>query len=52
LIDDALKLGILGDYTFDRYFSSAKVLTCIRSKQRAHGGDLKCNRKVVYMGRE
>ena len=52
LIDDALKRGIPGDYTFDSYFTSAKVLNHIQSKQRAYVGDLKLNRKVVYTGRE
>ena len=52
LIDDALKRGIPGDYTFDSYFTSAKVLNHIQGKQRAYVGDLKLNRKVVYTGRE
>jgi uncharacterized protein YndB with AHSA1/START domain len=52
LIDDALRRGIPGDFTFDSYFTSAKVLNHIQSKQRAYVGDLKLNRKVVYAGRE
>jgi hypothetical protein len=52
LIDDALRRGIPGDFTFDSYFTSAKVLQHIHSKQRAYVGDLKLNRKVVYAGRE
>lgn len=41
-----------GDFTFDSYFTSAKVLNHIQSTQRAYVGDLKLHRKVVYMGRE
>jgi hypothetical protein len=52
LIDDALKRSIPGDFTFDSYFTSAKVLNHIQSTQRAYVGDLKLNRKVVYAGRE
>jgi hypothetical protein len=52
LIDDALQRGIPGDFTFDSYFTSAKVLNHIQSTQRAYVGDLKLNRKVVYTGRE
>jgi hypothetical protein len=52
LIDDALKRGIPGDFTFESYFTSAKVLNHIQSTQRAYVGDLKLNRKVVSAGRE
>jgi hypothetical protein len=52
LIEDTLRRGIPGDFTFDSYFTSAKVLNHIQSKQRAYVGDLKLNRKVVYAGRE
>ena len=52
LLDDALKRAIPGDFTFDSYFTSAKILNPIQSKQRAYVGDLKLNRKVVYAGRE
>jgi DDE superfamily endonuclease len=52
LIEDALKRGIPGAFTFDSYFTSAKVLTHLQSKQAAYVGDLKLNRKVVYAGRE
>jgi DDE superfamily endonuclease len=52
LIDDALKRGIPGAFTFDSYFTSAKVLNHIQSKRTAYVGDLKLNRKVVYMGQE
>ena len=52
LIDDALTRGIPGAFTFDSYFTSAKVLNHIHSKQAAYVGDLKLNRKVVYTGQE
>ena len=52
LIDDALKRGIPGAFTFDSYFTSAKVLNHIHSTQAAYVGDLKLNRKVVYTGQE
>lgn len=52
LIDDAIKRAIPGDFTFDSYFTSAKILNHIQSKQRAYVGDLKLNRKIVYAGRE
>jgi DDE superfamily endonuclease len=52
LIDDVLKRGIPGDFTFDSYFTSAKVLNHLQSTQRGYVGDLKLNRKVVYEGRE
>ena len=52
LIDDALMRGIPGDFTFDSYFTSAKVLNHLQSKNAAYVGDLKLNRKVVYTGRE
>ena len=52
LIDDAVQREIPGDFTFDSYFTSAKVLNHLQSKQRAYVGDLKLNRKVVYVGQE
>jgi len=52
LIDDAITRAIPGDFTLDSYFTSAKVLNHLQSKQRADVGDLKLNRKVVYAGQE
>jgi len=52
LIDDAIARGIPGDFTFDSYFTSAKVLNHIQDTKRAYVGDVKLNRKVVYDGRE
>jgi hypothetical protein len=52
LIDDAIVRGIPGDFTFDSYFTSAKVLNHLQDTQRAYVGDVKLNRTVVYDGRE
>ena len=52
LIDDVLTRGIPGDFTFDSYCTSAKVLNPLQSKQAAYVGDLKLHRKVVHTGRE
>ncbi len=52
LIDDAVQRAITGDFTFDSYFTSAKVLNHIQGTKRAYVGDLKLNRKVVYAGQE
>jgi hypothetical protein len=52
LINDALARDIPGDFTFDSYFTSAKVLNHLHRQNRAYVGDLKLNRKVVYEGRE
>ena len=52
MIDDTIKRAIPGDFTFDSYFTSARVLNHIQSAQRAYVGDLKLNRKVVDAGRE
>ena len=52
LIDDALARDIPGDFTFDSYFTHAKILNHIHAKQRHYVGALKLNRKVVFEGRE
>ena len=52
LINDAIARGIPGDFTFDSYCTSAKVLNHIQSTKRAYVGDLKLNRNLVYDGRE
>jgi DDE superfamily endonuclease len=52
LIDDAITRGIPGDFTFDSYFTSAKVLNHIQGTKRAYVGAMKLNRKVGYDGRE
>jgi hypothetical protein len=58
LIDWVCQRNIPGDFTFASYFSSAENLNHIHAQQDHHGrsrayiGDLKCNRKVWYKGRE
>jgi hypothetical protein len=52
LIEDAVARAIPGDFTFDSYFTSAKVLNHIHGHNRAYVGDLKLNRNVVYEGRQ
>jgi hypothetical protein len=52
LSDDAVARAIPGDFTFDSYFTSTKVLNHLQRQQRAYVGDLKLNRIVVYDGHE
>src|SRR5215217_7790588 len=52
LIDDAMTCGIPGVFTFESYFTSAKVLNHIQGTKRAYVGDMKLNRTGVYDGRE
>jgi DDE superfamily endonuclease len=52
LSNDAITRAIPGDFTFDSYFTSAKILNHLQSTQRAYVGDLKLNRKIVYAGQE
>ena len=61
LIDDALSRGIPGDFTFDSYFTHAKIRSPLHAEQRHDVGALKLNRKgpcpvprhgVVFDGRE
>ena len=52
LIDDALSRDIPGDFTFDSYFTHAKILNHLHAKQRSYVGALKLNRKGVFEGRE
>ena len=52
VIDDAIQRTMPGDFTCDSSFTSATVLNHIQRQQRTYVGDLKLNRKVVYMGRE
>ena len=47
MIADALSRGIVGDFTFDSYFTHAKILNPIHAKQRAYVGALKLNRKSL-----
>ena len=43
---------IPGDFTFDCWFTHAKNLNHIASKERGYVGDLKFNRKIIFEGRE
>ena len=52
MIDDALSRGIPGDFTFDSYFTHARILNHIHAMQRCYVGALKLNRKIVFEGRE
>ena len=48
LIDDAIGRDIPGDFTFDSYFTSAKILNHIQGEKRSYVGDLKLNRNVIF----
>ena len=50
LIDDAIGRNIPGDFTFDSYFTNAKILNHIQGHKRGYVGDLKLNRNVVFEG--
>jgi len=58
LVDWVCQRGIPGDFTFDSYFTNAENLNHIHSKRdkfnrpRAYVGDLKCNRKIWFKGKE
>ena len=46
LIDDALSRDIPGDFTFDSYFTHAKILNHLHAKQRHYVGALKRLRRA------
>ena len=50
--DDASTRDIPGDFPFDSYCTSARVLNHMQHTTRAYVGELKLNRKLVYDGRE
>jgi hypothetical protein len=52
LIDWTVQQQIPGDFAFDSYFTNAANMNHIHQHKRAYVGDLKFNRKVVFMGRE
>jgi hypothetical protein len=52
LIDEALKRGSPGAFTFASACTRAKVLNHLQSTRTAYVGDLKRHRKVVYRGQE
>jgi len=52
LVDWTVQQHIPGDFAFDSYFTNAANLNHIHRHKRAYVGDLKFNRKIVFMGRE
>lgn len=52
LVDWTVKQQIHGDFVFDSYFTNAANMNHIHHHKRAYVGDLKFNRKIVFMGRE
>jgi hypothetical protein len=58
LIDQVCQRKIPGTFTWDSYFTNARILNHVHGKQDAHGnprayvGDLKMNRKVLWKGVE
>jgi len=52
LVDWTVNQKIPGDVVFDRYFTNAANLNHIHHLKRAYVGDLKFNRKILFMGRE
>ena len=52
LVDWIEEQEIVGDFTFDCYFTNAEILNYINSKERSYAGDLKFNRKIWFNGLE
>lgn len=52
LVDWVVEREIPGAFAFDCYFTNAAILNHIHGTQRGYVGDLKCNRKVWFQGRE
>jgi hypothetical protein len=52
LVDWVVENNIPGDFTFDSYFTNAANLNHINGYKRCYIGDLKFNRKIIFMGRE
>lgn len=50
LVDEVIRHGIPGDFTFDNWFAHAANLNHIHRRRRGYVGDLKFNRKVVFRG--
>jgi len=51
LVDWVIAQGILGDFTFDSWFTHSANLNHIHGHRRGYVGDLKFNRKIVFQGR-
>jgi hypothetical protein len=52
LVDWVVKNNIPGDFAFDSYFTNAANLNHINGYERCYVGDLKFNRKIIFMGKE
>jgi len=52
LVDWVVKNNIPGDFAFDSYFTNAANLNHINGYKRCYVGDLKFNRKIIFMGKE
>ena len=52
LISWVIDQEILGDFTFDSYFTNAEVLNHINKEKRGYVGDLKFNRKIWFEGQQ
>ena len=52
LVDWVVKNDIPGDFAFDSYFTNAANLNHINGYGRCYAGDLKFNRKIIFMGKE
>ena len=52
LIDWVVKNNIPGDFAFDSYFTNAANLNHINGCERSYVGDLKFNRRIIFMGKE
>jgi len=52
LIDWVVQNNIPGDFAFDSYFTNAANLNHINGYERGYVGDLKFNRKILFMGQE
>ena len=52
LVDWVAKNNIPGDFAFDSYFTNAANLNHINGYERCYVGDLKFNRKIIFMGKE
>jgi hypothetical protein len=52
LVDWVIANGIVGDFTFDSWFTHKENLNYIHGLERAYVGDLKFNRKLLVDGRE
>lgn len=51
LVDWIVENDIPGDFAFDSYFTNAANLNHINGYKRCYVGDMKFNRKIIFMGR-